>query len=41
MNPRTIPGALAIARHIGGRAAKNAVRKIWSIIPKRENSRRT
>jgi CelD/BcsL family acetyltransferase involved in cellulose biosynthesis len=40
MNPRTIPGTLAIARHIGGRAAKNGARKIWSIIPKRETSRR-
>jgi len=40
MNPRTVAGALAIARHIGGRAAKNAARKIWSIIPKREKSRR-
>lgn len=34
MNPRTIRGALAIVRHVGGRAAKRAVQRLSGIIPK-------
>jgi CelD/BcsL family acetyltransferase involved in cellulose biosynthesis len=34
MNPRTIRGALAIVRHVGGRAAKRALQRLSGIIPK-------
>jgi hypothetical protein len=32
MNPRTLPGALAVIRHVGGRAAKQAARRILTAI---------
>ena len=34
MNPRTIRGALAIARHVGGRAAKRALQKVLAVVPR-------
>jgi CelD/BcsL family acetyltransferase involved in cellulose biosynthesis len=38
MNPRTIGGLLAIARHVGGRSVKVAARKMLRLIPRTTGS---
>jgi hypothetical protein len=38
MNPRTLPGCIAIAQHVGGRAAKSAWRSVKLRLPKRNTS---